>query len=197
MDSADPERGVPFTSNASPSLPSGSQVIVTSYQFSCYGTIYSWHTYVRESNESSTQRLQHDIYFQVWRPSSGVEQDGCYDLVGQNTFRNITAEGDGRISVTVQPSDVIDVSPGDVVGYYAESAISGEENNADVSYNNTTEIKLDETYGNESVWYHVNTDDNPLINSGGSSCVFPVGTDKILELRINAAPVMSLGMGKF
>lgn len=152
--------------------------------------IFAWHTYVQDKNTSD--KLEHKIHFQVWRPSSAVESDGCYSLVGENVFDDVRAEEDGLISVTVPSDKVFTVSPGDVVGYFAHSDFNEE----DISATNNTEIKLDWSYTNETVWYHVNTAEDPLIINGGSSCFVQIGDGGTLMSSIHAAPVLSIEMGK-
>ena len=179
-------RDTPFSSHASPSLPNGTQAIVASYKFHCYGNITAWRTYVQANNPTP-----HVIHFQVWRPSPGTEIDGCYALVGENVLSDAVATADGLISTTPGPDDIIRVSPGDVIGYYSQS---GSEE--DMVGATTTEVLLDTSYADEVVWYHTNSPEDPLISSGFRTCPFPAGPNKALGSFINAAPVISIDMGK-
>lgn len=101
----------------SPSFPDGTQAIITSYKFSCHGNISAWHAYLHQTSDGTNSK-HYTIQFQVWRPSSAVAVDGCYGLVGENSFEDITATSDGLVSQTPEPSSIIGVSPGDVIGYY-------------------------------------------------------------------------------
>lgn len=181
-------RDTPFSSDASPSLPNDTQAIITTYEFKCHGNITAWHAYIRADDPSP-----HVIHFQVWRPSSAADIDGCFALIGENVLSGVTAAGNGLISKIPQPDDIISVAPGDVVGYYAWS--SGSDDNPE-SPTNATEILLDTSYTDEEVWYHTNTREDPLITSGPQTCPFPVGTNRILGSYTNAAPVLSIDMGK-
>ena len=69
-----------------PILPSGTQAIVTSYQFNCCGDISAWEAAVFPNGGANHARGAYNINFQVWRPSPTVETDGCYSLVGENRF---------------------------------------------------------------------------------------------------------------
>ena len=139
------------------------------------------------------------MYFQVWRPSSSVGVDGCYSLVGENTFTDVIATRDGQISKTVPQAKVIHVEPGDVVGYYTrtrgDSDGGGGASDEGGGANDNAGIRLDESYGEDRVWYHTNTEEDPLMNAG-PACPFPVGSDKILRSLVNAAPMFSIDMGE-
>lgn len=124
----------------------------------------------------------------MWRPSSVTGGDGCFALVGENILSDGTAAEDGLISKIPEPDDIISVSPGDVVGYYSQSGSEGDTTSA-------TEILLDRTYVDETVWYHTNTKRDPLITSS-LKCPFPVGLNKMLGSHTNAAPVLSIDMGE-
>lgn len=180
-------RDVPFSSSdAYPSLPNATQVIITSYKFHCKGDITAWYLHIPENGRNYTIRLQ------VWKPSQTVSSDGCYNLVGQNSFYDITAES-GPI-VTLEPSDVITVFPGNVVGYYVYYTQSNSEDP-----NIESVIKLNVNYSEESVWYHTNTKEDPLFTSGSpDTCLFAVGTepDRAIKSFTNAAPILSLNMSK-
>ena len=133
----------------------------------------------------------YNIFFQVWRPSPAVENNGCYSLVGENRFTSINLDDDGLVSETPEPSNIISVQPEDVVGYYTFSR-------KDLDHDKMEGIQLDHSNNIDSVWYHSGNDDDTLI-SGASNCPFPVGTqiDRILTSFTNAAPVLSVSLCKF
>ena len=117
-----------------------------------------------------------------------MNSDGCYGLVGENTFTNITLSG-CLVSVTPEPTNIITVQPGDVVGFYA---VVGNARSSDG-------IQLDTSFTGESVWYHRNTDNDPLTTRGEISvCPFPAGSqsDKVLKSFTNAAPMLSVDLSK-
>ena len=133
----------------------------------------------------------YDITFQVWRPLPTVNSDGCYGLVGENVFTRISSPNyisGGLISVTPEPTNRITAQPGDVMGFYAVSRMGINDG-----------IQLDTSFTGESVWYHRNTNDDPLRTRGELSvCPFPVGSasDRELMSSTNAAPMLSVGICK-
>ena len=175
--------------NGSPRLPSGSQAIITSFQFGCCGDITAWQTYVRPKRRRHRNRA-YDIFFQVWRPSPTVQDNGCYSLVGENRFTSITFGNNDPVSETPEPSNIISVQPGDVLGYYTFSR--DDEDNI-----GSQGIQLDTDYTNDTVWYLSDFDTN-LITMGSSNCPLPVGEgpDSILTSSISAGPVLSVSISK-
>ena len=113
------------------------QAIITSYKFQCSGRINMWGVYVRPGGESETYTIQ----FQVWRQGS----NGCYLLVGSNTFENIELTGE-LVQETVNDSQQIEVEPGDVVGYHLSYDRLG-------SLINPVGILYSESYKTDSVWH--------------------------------------------
>ena len=191
-------RDIPFqdlgVGGSVPRLASGDsmgvQAIITSYQFHCCGNVTAWQTYVEPG--SPFQDGAYDITFQAWRPSPTVNSDGCYGLVGENVFTGITPpniNNDGLVSVTPEPTNMVTVQPGDVVGFYALSRRGLNDG-----------IQLDTSFTGESVWYHRNNPpDDPLMIIGEASvCPFPVGsqTNRELMSSTNAAPMLSVGICK-
>ncbi len=159
-----------------PSLPGGTQAIVTTYQFHCCGNITSWRAYKLPGNVS--------VVFQVWRPLS----DGCYSLVG---WTNCTRGGllnfqsyefnDNLVGVDLEPSDVISFQPGDVVGYLTLG----------VSDNDEAGIQLNNTYDQDIIWYS-----NEFTSlRPGRQCLH--SDDKVLSAFTNAVPVISVGFCKY
>lgn len=128
-----------------------------------------------------------------------MEKDGCYSLVGENTFHGLSVPYDGLVRGVPNESETITFSPGDVVGYYAYSN-SNDSSNGGGGTGGLDEgrIILDEGYTNETAWYHTNTKSDPL-TSGSDPCFFAVGNqaDKTLQSFTSAAPVLSLDIGKF
>ena len=59
-------------------------------------------------------------------------------------------------------------------------------------------IQLDTSFTGESVWYHRNTDNDPLPSRDMSVYPFPVGpqSGKILRSSTNAAPMLSVDICK-
>ena len=186
-------RDVPFgsaiASSSSTSLPSETQTIITSYKFKCQGNVTGWWTYIVPPDAAIANDLQYTITFQVWRPSEDVETDGCYSLVGSNTFSGVTVSQNGLVSGIPSESDMIQVAAGDVVGYYTiiQSISTGVELDEG-------RIKLDDSYHDEKVWYHTNTEEDPLIH-GSEPCIFPIGTNGILNAFTTAAPILTLEIG--
>ena len=113
-----------------------------------------------------------------------METDGCYSLVGENRFSRITLVG-RLVSETPEPTNIISVQPGDVVGYFATSTRA-------INNGITVTIHEDLLTG-ETVWYHTDTEMEPLIPSG-EFCPFPVGSesDRILRSSTNLGPIVSV-----
>ena len=168
-------------------FPSLTQAIVPSYQFQCCGDITGWQTYVEPSSRNHRDGV-YSITFQVWRPLPTVDSDGCYSLVGEDVYTNIQLiEGEGGlVNRTLDPSSFISVQPGDVLGYF--TFLDDEDGG----------IQHDPEFNTESVWYHTNTDQSPLI-SRRMSCPFPVGVDavtRVLTTFSSFGPVFSVDIGK-
>ena len=175
--------------NRSPRLPSGSQAIITTYQFGCCGDITAWQTYVQPGGGKHRDGV-YDIFFQVWRPSPTVQDNGCYSLVGENRFTSIHLGDDGLVSKTPKPSNIISVQPGDVVGYYTFSR-------DDPDNSGSQGIQLDTDYTDDIVWYLADfTPDSITLEA--TNCPLPVGDgpDRILTSSTNAGPVLSASISK-
>jgi hypothetical protein len=169
-------------------LPSGVLGIVTSYRFACCGQIASWKTYVQpDGNEHLNGHYTIDL--QVWRPSSTAKADGCYSFVGYDRYSGVLGHR-GLVSKISKPSQRIAFHTGDVIGlfifrHYNSSAPSPKKGG----------IKLDASYSDDVVWYHVSTQLDPLL-VGKESCPLPVGPGKVLKKSIKAAPLLSVQTGK-
>ena len=163
-------------------LVSRTQAIITSYMFECCGNITAWQTYVKPGGRRH-QRV-YDIYFQVWRPSPTVQENGCYSMVGENRYTSISLQRGGKVSETPEPSNILSVQPGDVVGCYTFSRRGTNDG-----------ILLDVRRSFDSVWYHTGT----VNNNRQPDCPLPVGTetDRSLAFSTNAAPVLSVDVCKW
>ena len=163
-------------------LPTGSQAIVTSYQFHCCGEIFRWGARVQPGG-GMYQDGVYTVHFQVWRPSPtscGGSGDGnCYSLVGENRFPGVTLGDASLVSETPQPTNVISVTPGDVLGYFVSST-RNQDNDG---------IQLDPDFTNDVVYY---ADFDAPITMGTAS----VGPGGVLSLSTSLAPVLSVGISK-
>ena len=178
----------PFRNNKrNPRLPNETQSIITSYKFRCCGNITAWQTYVQPGGRM--HQGVYDIYFQVWRPSPTVQENGCYSMVGENRYTRISLGRSGLVSETPEPSNILTVQHGDVVGYFT---ISRKGINEGIQM-----LMIDDSQSVNSVWYNTTTGSG-LLNAGAPNCPFPVGTgtDRILASFTNAAPVLSVSICK-
>ena len=161
-------------------LPSGRQAIVTSYQFQCCGDITAWQTHVFR-NRGNRQKGAYTIHFQVWRPSPTVGSDGagCYSLVGENRFTSITLIN-RAVSATPEPTNIISVQPGDVVGYYVLN--NRGRNNG---------IQMDSGDDSINIYYNEDNGGNPIL-LGPDSCQVSAGDGGLLTSSTSAAPQLSI-----
>ena len=176
---------LPFRdNNSSPRLPSGSQAIITTYQFGCCGDITSWQTYVQPGGGLHIFRA-YDIFFQVWRPSPTVQSNRCYSLVGENKFTRIFLSNGGLVSETPEPSNIISVQPGDVVGYYTFSRL--DPDNSDMEG-----LQLDRSRPNDNVLFL------PYTMGVSTICEVSVedGGGRTLISSTNAGPILSVSLSK-
>ena len=166
-------------------LPNGRQAIVTSYLFQCCGDITAWQTYVEPSG-ARHQDGAYTIHFQVWRPSPTVDSDGagCYSLVGENRFTNITLIN-RAVSETPEPTNIISVQPGDVVGYYV---LSSQERDDDG-------IQMDSDDDSINLYYNEDNGGNP-ISLGPDSCQVRAGDGGLLTGSTSAAPQLRIDISK-
>ena len=123
------------------------------------------------------------VHFQVWRPSPtscGGSGDGnCYSLVGENRFPGVTLESGRLVSETPQPTNVISVRPGDVLGYFVSSIRDGDDQG----------IQLDPDFTNDVVYY---ADLDAFLTMGTAS----LGPGGVLSLSTSLAPVLSVDISK-
>ena len=165
-------------------LPTGSQAIVTSYQFHCCGEILEWGARMQPGGGNHRDGV-YTVHFQVWRPSStscGGSGDGnSYSLVGENRFPGVTLQSGRLVSEYPKPTNVISVRPGDVLGYFASS-------NREYSFVEQG-IQLDPYFTNDVVYY---ADFDAPLTMGTAS----VGPGGVLSLSTSLAPVISVGISK-
>ena len=168
-------------------LPNGRQAIVTSnrYQFQCCGDITAWQAYMQPGG-GGHENGAYTIHFQVWRPSPTVDSDGggCYSLVGENRFTSITLIS-RAVSETPDPTNIISVQPGDVVGYYVLSS----RNNDDQG------VQMDSGDDSINIYYNKDNGGNP-ISLGPNSCQVRAGDGGLLTESTSAAPQLSIDISK-
>ena len=163
------------------------QAIIPSYRFDCCGNITEWGVDVHPGGGGND--MQYTLNLQVWRPSPAVETTGCYSLVGANHFTSITLSS--RVAVvTPLPQEQIQFQPGDVLGFYVESA---RGDGRGVVVLNDLNTQGDGGYETEEVWHA----DIAGVAFGGNDCPFPVGSpvpgsQRILTESTDAAPVISV-----
>ena len=131
--------------------------------------------------------------FQVWRPDPDVSTTGCYSLVGNNSFTQISLSGSLAESLSpTSPEQRIQVQPGDVLGFYVESAREKVADSRGVVLLRDRNVEGDGEYKTEEVWY---ADVNSLV-FGNPMCPYDVGLGRVLSSSTNAAPVISVGFSK-
>ena len=164
----------------------GKQVIVTSYQFQCCGTITAWRTFVDPSGGSHRNGV-YSINFQVWRPSTPGVDDGCYIMAGEDTYENIILleETRGLVNRTVPQSANLTVQPGDVIGFFAYAPDSDDEDGIQFIRDN------EEEYDEVQAWYN-----EMFLQIGSENCPISIGSDQILSGSIRAAPLFFLDIRK-
>ena len=164
-------------------VPTGRQVIITSYQFQCCGDITRWQTYVEPGGAGSDGN--YNIRFQVWRPGPGVASDGCYSFVAEDRYDSIPLGQGGLVDRTVP--GVISVQPGDVLGYFMTDGTRND------GIRQGIQLEEREDGDGERVWCNSRT----LVTTGDpATCLFRVGEGRILDTFTNSAPVISLDIGK-
>ena len=141
--------------------------------------------------------MQYTLNLQVWRPSPTVDTTGCYSLAGAYVFTSVPGSGSVAAYITVRtplPQEQIQFQPGDVLGFYVESA-HGDGRGVVVLNDLTTQG--DRVYETEEVW-HADISGAPI---SGQDCPLPVGSPVPGSLRsltesTNAAPVISVSSSK-
>ena len=135
----------------------------------------------------SREDRRYSIAFQVWRllsEDASVADDGCYSLVGENTFRDISLGEGGLVCEVPAPGEEVAVRPGDVVGFYVQHDGGGDRG-----------IQIEETYSNEEVWFQ----QDPVVDAPANNpaCAYQVGVNNTLQTFTNRAPILSVTVGKF
>ena len=130
----------------------------------------------------------YSLDFQVWRPSPTVNDStgaGCYSLVGNNRFTSIPVNTPTFI-LSPSPEAYIEFQPGDVVGFYIEEA---RDNNFD-----GVVLLNRENFTSELVWYASIAP--TMATSQNGDCPYSVGSNGVLNTSTQAAPVISVNIGK-
>ena len=164
------------------------QAIIPSYRLGCCGNITEWGVDVHPAGGANDMLYTLDL--QVWRPSALATSNGCYSLVGSNRFTSISLMNQVAI-VTPLPQNRIQFAPGDVLGFFVESAHERPNDRGVVILSDRITLG-DRGYETEEVWYADMS--NPLI--GPAHCPFPVGSSRVLSSFTNAAPVISISVSK-
>ena len=160
----------------------GAQVIVTSYQFCCCGDITAWEAYTEPNGRGHINGV-YSINFQVWRPSHTMGSDGAgeYSLVGESRFSSIMFDRDGPISETPEPTNVISVRPGDVVGFFQSST----GRNSDEGLHLRSDFSDD-----QHLWYQTSF-------TQGTPSTLVAGNAGTLVSSTNAGPVLAVSISEF
>lgn len=149
------------------------EAVIPAYRFNCSGNVTEWGVYVHPGVTSLGLPHHYYIEFQVWRPS--LSTDVCYSWVGKNTLPDAVATADGLVTVTVEEGEQIAVLPGDIVGLYAES-LDGQGN-----------VQLNTADVSVTVWYK----DGEIVVTDPGMCTLSIGEGMVLELSLDAAPVLT------
>ena len=116
----------------------GHLVIVPEMKFNCHGYITGWSALLSFGfSESAFNGLNHDITFQLWRPSP--RDSGIFTFVGSSkirffpssspdgvTFINGSSNYFNLTSVTPSGGQNLRFQPGDVMGWYIHSKLGIE-----------------------------------------------------------------------
>ena len=151
----------------------GEQLIVTSYQFQCCGSVTRWQTYVYPARNN-----YYNIMFQVWRPGTTVETAMSYSLVGQDVYNNILLTGNGAlVNRTLPTPTVISVQPGDLVGFYMTNVEGTQVHHG---------VQLDQNNHMQTMYYATTNSSIDYVNLGGS----------VWQIDSRNAPIFSIDIGK-
>ena len=141
-------------------------MIITTYQFNCFGEVTEWGAYVQLGRSNNT--CVYIPTFQVWRPVG----DGVYELVGENAYPaiNLTQGSDiGMAAITP-----VYFQPGDVIGYYMDSTCNSSE----------CGVRLDVNSSQHEVYY------GPRV----LNATFNITEN--MQLASNLAPILHIAVGK-
>ena len=135
-------------------MPNGTEyigylVIAPQLKINCHGTITSWHALTNFNTRlSSLEFLQHDITFQLWRPST--EDSRVYHFVGSNVAKFIGNEIRNGLTVLSDEEKVFNLTatpptaerlqfqPGDVIGWYIHTTLQTVDRPLTIVYRHTT-----------------------------------------------------------
>jgi hypothetical protein len=130
----------------------------------------------------SISKGEYTITFQVWRPATGAEGSGCYNLVGEDLYADIDFGVGGLVDRILEPANYLTVQPGDVVGYYIiRKGRTGVEAGIQLEPRGEDE--------GEAVWY--SGSNVPPTTGGAQECLFSASS-----MFTNSAPVLSVDAGK-
>ena len=144
------------------------------------GNITEWGVDVHPGGDRNHQMV-YTLDLQVWRPSPTVDDStgtGCYSLVGNNRFTAISLS-DQRAIVTPLPQDYIQFRPGDVLGFYVEEANGANDG--------VVVLTSPSSFTSELVWY---------ASVEQTLATYLVGSNGVLDISTNAAPVISISTSK-
>ena len=110
-------------------------------------------------------------------------------MVGYDRYSGVLG-CNGLVGKVSKPSNRIMFHTGDVVGLFIVRNF-----NSSALTTKRGGIKLDTSYSDERVWYHINSKLDPL-KVGKKSCPLPVGPTQKLRESIRAAPLLSIQTGR-
>ena len=128
----------------------GYLIIVPEMSFSCHGYITGWSALTRFSaNDLAIDQLYHDITFDLWRPTPGV--NGSYTFVGSKrldffgqTLRAGMSVVNGtqffKFESAIVHGPLLHFQPGDVIGWYLHSLVQSTDNALTVVYKEQSAI---------------------------------------------------------
>ena len=122
-----------------------------------------------------------------------MEYSGCYTLVGYDRYSGFLSNN-GLVHKVMTPSSRIEFRHGDVVGLLVYE-VGFKIDSPPKRWRSRVGIRMDGSYGDEKVWYHVDSFKSPLI-VGDSSCPLPIGPGGRLESFLGSAPLLSVQVGK-
>ena len=138
--------------NASVSV--GYQVIVPDMRFDCHGYISGWSALTQlSSNNVAIDNLNHDITFQLWRPSPS--DDRVYTFVGSQNLGFVGARLRAGLTVVngtqffrftsaaESEDDTLYFQPGDVVGWYIHTLVLSTERSLTIVYRDSSSSSED------------------------------------------------------
>ena len=125
--------------NASHSF--GHLVIVPEMRFECHGYITGWSALTQlDSTEAVLDNLNHDITFQLWRPSA--RGSGIYEIVWSKTLGFISdtlraglfTENGIQFFNFTSNDERLYFQPGDVIGWYIHTLVQSTERPLTIVY---------------------------------------------------------------